>query len=130
MQHDLQKYFYNIGVSYIKADASTRGKFSLSKPSQASLLELAKEKKIEGVFILSTCNRTEVCGFVEHPNQLIELLCHFSKGSVAEFAEISNVYKNQEAINHLFRIGTGLESQILGDYELGLNRDLTEQNNS
>ena len=118
MQHDLQKYFYNIGVSYIKADASTRGKFSLSKPSQASLLELAKEKKIEGVFILSTCNRTEVCGFVEHPNQLIELLCHFSKGSVAEFAEISNVYKNQEAINHLFRIGTGLESQILGDYEI------------
>ena len=62
--------------------------------------------------------RTEISGFAEHPYQLIQLLCHFSEGNVEEFATISNVYKNQEAINHLFRIGTGLESQILGDYEI------------
>jgi glutamyl-tRNA reductase len=118
MQQDTQKHFYNIGVSYIKADANTRGKFSLSKENQIALLEMAKEKGFEGVFVLSTCNRTEISGFAEHPYQLIQLLCHFSEGAVEEFATISNVYKNQEAINHLFRIGTGLESQILGDYEI------------
>ena len=118
MQQETQKHFYNIGVSYVKADAKTRGKYSLSKEHQNALLVMAKEKNFEGVFVLSTCNRTEISGFAEHPYQLIQLLCHFSEGTVEEFATISNVYKNQEAINHLFRIGTGLESQILGDYEI------------
>ncbi|TXD53690.1 glutamyl-tRNA reductase [Polaribacter sp. IC066] len=118
MQDNTQTHFYNIGVNYKKADVKTRGKYSLSKENQAALLELAKEQKFDGVFILSTCNRTEISGFAEHPYQLIQLLCHFSEGSVEEFASISNVYKNQEAVHHLFRIGTGLESQILGDYEI------------
>ena len=118
MLDTVKTHFYNIGVSYKKADANTRGKFSLSKENQAALLEMAKEKHFEAVFVLSTCNRTEICGFAEHPYQLIQLLCHFSEGSVEEFASISNVYKNQEAIHYLFRIGTGLESQILGDYEI------------
>lgn len=113
-----QKHFYNIGVSYKKADASTRGKFSLSKDNQIELLLLAKKKKIGGIFVLSTCNRTEISGFAQRPCQLIELLCEFSEGSVTEFAKVSNIYQDEEAVNHLFRIATGLESQILGDYEI------------
>jgi glutamyl-tRNA reductase len=118
MQENRQEYFYNIGVSYKKADANTRGKFSLSKENQKVLLILAKEKGFQGIFVLSTCNRTEIAGFVERPCQLIELLCEFSEGSIQEFAKVSFVYKGQEAVEHLFRMGTGLESQILGDYEI------------
>ena len=113
-----QKHFYNIGVSYKKADANLRGKFSLSKEQQVALLEKSKENLLEGVFVISTCNRTEISGFAERPCQLIELLCEFSEGTIEEFASISYVLKNQEAIYHLFRIGTGLDSQILGDYEI------------
>lgn len=109
---------YNIGVSYKKADAQTRGKYSLSKENQIKVLEEAKENGFEGVFVLSTCNRTEITGFAEHPYQLIKLLCKYSEGTVEEFARISNVYKGNEAVNQMFRIGTGLESQILGDYEI------------
>ncbi|UTD14691.1 glutamyl-tRNA reductase [Tenacibaculum mesophilum] len=109
---------YNIGVSYKKADALIRGKFSISKENQIQLLEEAKQRGIDGIFVLSTCNRTEICGFAEHPFQLISMLCKYSNGSVEEFANVSNVYKNKEAINHLFRMGTGLDSQILGDYEI------------
>lgn len=118
MQEDRQDHFYNIGVSYKKADANTRGKFSLSKEKQIALLELSKQKGLKGVFVLSTCNRTEISGFAERPCQLIELLCEFSEGTIQEFSKVSFIYKNQEAINHLFRIGTGIESQILGDYEI------------
>ncbi|WP_299671747.1 glutamyl-tRNA reductase [uncultured Polaribacter sp.] len=113
-----QEHFYNIGVSYKKADAETRGKFSVSKENQTALLNAAKEKGIASIFIISTCNRTEIFGFVNRPCLLIELLCDFSEGTVQEFNTISNVYKDQDAISHLFRIGTGLESQILGDYEI------------
>ena len=113
-----QRNLYNIGVSYKKADAQTRGRYSLSKENQIKLLKEAKEIGFEGIFILSTCNRTEITGFAEHPYQLIQLLCKYSDGNVEEFARISNVYKGNEAVNQLFRIGTGLESQILGDYEI------------
>ena len=113
-----QVNLYNIGVSYKKAEADVRGKFSLSKEAQIQLLNEAKEKGIDGIFVLSTCNRTEVTGFAEHPFQLIHLLCKYSSGTVEEFASVSNVYKNQDAISHLFRMGTGLDSQILGDYEI------------
>ena len=118
MQEDSQEHFYNIGVSYKKADANTRGKFSLTKENQSSLLKLSKEKGFKGVFVISTCNRTEISGFAQRPCQLIELLCEFSEGTIQEFAKVSTIYKNQEAIHQLFRIGTGLESQILGDYEI------------
>tara|TARA_R110002124_G_scaffold79875_6_gene211973 strand:+ start:1056 stop:2324 length:1269 start_codon:yes stop_codon:yes gene_type:complete len=113
-----QVNLYNIGVSYKKAEADIRGKFSLTKEAQIKLLNEAKENGIDGIFVLSTCNRTEITGFAEHPFQLINLLCKYSNGTIEKFATISSVYKNQEAISHLFRMGTGLDSQILGDYEI------------
>jgi glutamyl-tRNA reductase len=113
-----QTNLYNISVSYKKAEAHIRGRFSLTKSAQVELLKEAKGNGIEGILVLSTCNRTEITGFAEHPFQLIQLLCKYSNGTVEEFAQFSNVYKNQEAITHLFRMGTGLDSQILGDYEI------------
>ena len=119
MRLDIQKSnLYNIGVSYKKADVQTRGNYSLSKESQTNLLKEAKELGFEGVFVLSTCNRTEITGYSDFPDPLIKLLCKYSKGSFEEFQRISTIHKNQDAVNHLFRIGTGLESQILGDYEI------------
>ena len=109
---------YTIGVSYEKADVNIRGQFSIAKENQVALLNQAKRQGFSAVMVLSTCNRTEITGFAEHPYQLISLLCEFSEGTVEDFAKFSNVYKNQEAIQHLFRIGTGLDSQILGDYEI------------
>ena len=112
------KHFYNIGVSYKKADVATRSKFSLSAEMQHSFLSDLKRQGFEGVCVISTCNRTEVFGFADHPYQLINVLCKYSGGAVEEFAKISTIQKNTEAIRHLFRIATGLESQILGDYEI------------
>ncbi|ASV30070.1 glutamyl-tRNA reductase [Maribacter cobaltidurans] len=110
--------FYTIGLNYKKADAEVRGKFSLDEASMIALLEKAKEQGIDGLLATSTCNRTELHGFAQHPFQLIKLLCDFSHGSVEEFQEVAYVYKNKEAIAHLFRVGTGLDSQILGDFEI------------
>lgn len=111
-------YFYSVGLSYKKADAEIRGKFSLDTPAKKRLLEQAKSEGIESLIVTSTCNRTEIYGFAEHPFQLIKLICENSNGSVEAFQKVGFVYKNQEAINHLFRVGTGLDSQILGDFEI------------
>lgn len=111
-------YFYSVGLSYKKADAEVRGQFSLDAVAKTRLLEQAKTEGIESLLVTSTCNRTEIYGFAEHPFQLIKLICDNSNGSVDAFQKVGFVYKNQEAINHLFRVGTGLDSQILGDFEI------------
>ncbi|MDQ8011155.1 MAG: glutamyl-tRNA reductase [Flavobacterium nitrogenifigens] len=111
-------YFYSVGLSYKKADAEVRGQFSLDAVAKTRLLEQAKNEGIESLLVTSTCNRTEIYGFAEHPFQLIKLICDNSNGSVDAFQKVGFVYKNQEAINHLFRVGTGLDSQILGDFEI------------
>ena len=110
--------FYIVGLSYKKADVKTRSSFSVSKANQVLLLKEAKVQGIDGIIILSTCNRTEIMGFAKHPFQLISLLCKYSHGSVEDFANVSSVFKNKEAIRHLFDVATGLDSQILGDYEI------------
>jgi len=111
-------YFYALGLSYKKADATIRGHFSLDETSKHTLLQQAKDAGIESLIVTSTCNRTEIYGFAEHPYQLIKLLCDNTKGTVEEFQEVAYIYKNNEAISHMFRVGSGLDSQILGDFEI------------
>ncbi|WP_425235281.1 glutamyl-tRNA reductase [Ulvibacterium sp.] len=110
--------FYTIGLNYKKADAEVRGKFSLEETAMDKLLVDAKAIGIDGLLVTSTCNRTELHGFAQHPFQLIKLLCDNTQGTVEEFQEVAYVYKNNDAIGHLFRVGTGLDSQILGDFEI------------
>ena len=110
--------FYAVGLSYKKADAETRGKFSLDAKAKTSILLQAKLEGIDSMIVTSTCNRTEIYGFAQHPFQLIKLMCENSIGTVEDFQNVAYVYKNQEAISHMFRVGTGLDSQILGDFEI------------
>ncbi len=116
--HGKQLTFYVVGLSYKKADAEMRGKFNLDDTGKNNLLSQAKEEGIESLFSISTCNRTEIYGFAQHPFQLIKLLCDNSLGTVEDFQNYAYVYKNKEAIEHLFKVGTGLDSQILGDFEI------------
>jgi glutamyl-tRNA reductase len=118
MQQQKRTYFYAIGLSYKKADAEVRGHFSLSETAKQSLLAQAKENGVESILVVSTCNRTELYGFAEHPYQLIHLLCENTKGTVEAFQDVAYIHKNKDAISHMFRVGSGLDSQILGDFEI------------
>ena len=110
--------FYAIGLSYKKADAEIRGHFSLDDAGKQQVLQQAKANGVESLLVTSTCNRTEIFGFAKHPFQLIQLLCDNTKGTVEQFRQVAYVYKNKEATAHMFRVGSGLDSQILGDFEI------------
>lgn len=111
-------HFYVVGLNYKKADAETRGKFSLSDEAKSTLLDQARLEGIPSLMAISTCNRTELYGFAEHPFQLISLLCKYSNGTVEDFQRVAYVHKGNEAVGHLFKVGTGMDSQILGDFEI------------
>jgi glutamyl-tRNA reductase len=110
--------YYVVGLSYKNADLLTRGKFSLSKPQISLLLQQAKSDGLNELMVISTCNRTELYGIVEDPQKLIDYLCKFSRGTLDQFREKGYVLSEQKAINHVFQVGCGLDSQIIGDFEI------------
>ena len=110
--------FYVIGISYKEADLYTRGKYSLSREQRLTILEKAKNLKIKEIFISSTCNRTEIYTIVNDPSILINLLFENSNGDLKTFENLGYVLNNSEAVNHIFKVGTGLDSQILGDFDI------------
>ncbi|NII24063.1 glutamyl-tRNA reductase [Pseudoflavitalea sp. X16] len=114
---DISKFFI-AGINYKKTDAAIRGQFAISDEQYASLLALAPSYGLHELFILSTCNRTEIYGFAEHAGQLISLLCTQTEGGQDTFTQLAYIKKGTEAIEHLFAVGAGLDSQILGDYEI------------
>ena len=113
-----KKHFYALGVSYKNADLRTRGDFSLGLEQRDALILDAKKEGIKEILVNSTCNRTELYAHVTDPSQLINLLCKHSHGTSAVFDEIGYSLNNSAAIHHIFKVGTGLDSQILGDFEI------------
>ena len=112
------KKLYSIVISYEKADVKTRSLFNVCKEKTATLLEEAKNREITGTLLINTCNRTELIGFVNHPYQLISLLCDHTEGSIETLLKVSTILEEKQVVKHLFRVAAGLESQILGDYEI------------
>jgi glutamyl-tRNA reductase len=114
---DISK-FWIVGINYKKADAATRGQFAIQNEQYASLLEKALANGLDEMFVLSTCNRTEVYALAESGLQLVNLLCEETKGAKETFLESCYIKNGNDAIEHLFNVSAGLDSQILGDYEI------------
>ena len=110
--------FYVAGINYKKSDASVRGQFAIGSEQYAAVLAAAAVEGLNEVFILSTCNRTEIYGFASCSQQLVELLCSQTVGNAETFKKSAYIKNGIEAVEHVFNVGAGLDSQILGDYEI------------
>lgn len=110
--------FYIVGINYKKTDAAIRGQFAISNEQYEKLLSLAPAHHLTELFILSTCNRTEIYGFADNARQLADLLCSATTGNRGDFLDMAYIKRGAEAIEHLFLVAAGIDSQILGDYEI------------
>ncbi|HSN10413.1 MAG TPA: glutamyl-tRNA reductase [Hanamia sp.] len=110
--------FFVAGISYKNTDAATRGQFSISCKQYESILKLAPSLGVEEMFVLSTCNRTEIYGFAKDASSLIELLYSQASGDYELLLQMAYIKNGTDAISHLYDVGCGLDSQILGDYEI------------
>ncbi len=110
--------FFVIGINYKKTDATIRGQFAVNADQYNSILQKADAMGINELFVLSTCNRTEVYALAFDADVLIKLLCSETTGSANTFKNLCYIKQGQEAIEHIFSVGAGLDSQILGDYEI------------
>ncbi|UAY51620.1 glutamyl-tRNA reductase [Ferruginibacter albus] len=111
-------HFFIAGINYKKTDVSIRGQFAINTDQYNALLSKATDKGLTELFVLSTCNRTEIYGVANEANDLIEILCNETTGNTDTFNELAYVKKGSDAVEHLFSVAAGLDSQILGDYEI------------
>lgn len=110
--------FFVAGINYKKTDTGIRGSFAIGPEQYDDMLKLAARYEVRDLFVLSTCNRSEIYGIAENPQQLINLFCTQTQGSAELFNELAYIKHGMAALNHLFDVGAGLDSQILGDYEI------------
>lgn len=110
--------FFVAGINYKKADASVRGLYAINNEQYDNILVKAKAAGLPELFILSTCNRTEIYGFAWSAQQLTDLLCSETVGDAASFKASAYIKSGMQAVEHVFHVGAGLDSQILGDYEI------------
>lgn len=106
------------GINYHKADAATRGMFAITPECFLHIAQSAKTAGIKSLFIVSTCNRTEIYGISESAMQLVDILVSQTKGNKQALLEFGYFKNGEYALDHLFNVASGLDSQILGDYEI------------
>ena len=113
-----------VGLNHKTAPVEVREKLAFSK----ELLEQALEgiKSCEGVyegFILSTCNRVEICAVVSDVQvghkSVQQFLEGVHQGEIQDSLEpYFYYYESQEAIRHVFRVACSLDSMVIGEPQI------------
>lgn len=111
-------HFAVLSISYEKANAEVRSKFSFFDEHIKDFVLSINQKQLGDAFIVSTCNRTEVYTTSYNYLLIAEEFCKTTGATLEEFMQFANIYTQYEALEHLFRVAGGLESQILGDFEI------------
>ena len=111
-------HFYLAGISYAKTATSIRSLFAIGDASYETLAAHKADQDIDECFVLATCNRTEICGFAPDAETLVTLLCRQTQGTAATFMAHAYVLTGEDAVRHLYEVACGLNSQILGDFEV------------
>jgi len=110
--------FVSVGISHWKSPLSVREQFSMGREQSALLIKEALELDVKSIFTISTCNRTQLFADGGNTHQLKDLFVKFSDGKLADLNEYGFVLQGEEAIQQLFEVSTGLDSQILGDLQI------------
>jgi len=111
-----------IGVNHKTAPVELREKLSFSlEETIAALEELKQDKDIKESLIFSTCNRTEILYIPETGDQvdkLVAFISEYKKIDPAEFKAALYVYKDDDAVLHLFKVASSLDSMVIGEPQI------------
>jgi glutamyl-tRNA reductase len=106
------------GVNYRKTALEIRNKFALTTENIRNIYSEKHTHIPNDYFILSTCNRTEIYSITKQPEDLLHIFSQHTHATLEETNAYTFIKTGDEAIHHLYRVAAGLDSQILGDYEI------------
>ncbi len=110
------------GISHNGMCADEMAPYCLNAEQVLQAARIARQKNPQSEFvILSTCNRVEFYAAAESAQETDELaLCALSLGERDMSAFLQNRYLKSglEAAEHLFKVASGLDSQMTGETEI------------
>ncbi|OVE75278.1 glutamyl-tRNA reductase [bacterium F11] len=111
-----------VGLSHKTAPLQMREHLTVPKEKlEQALVTLQSQVGVKEAVVLSTCNRLEVYAHPEKdPKQTFVSLSSFFKDLYKAPKLTSSLYKyqSQDAILHLFRVASGLDSLVIGESEI------------
>jgi len=107
-----------VGLSHRTASLETRERFVFEGAALREALEWIRERGVDEAVILSTCNRTEIYACTLHDDLLIRFLHEWEGLPNGVLQPYLYTKRGEEAIEHLFRVAAGLDSQVLGECEI------------
>jgi glutamyl-tRNA reductase len=109
------------GISHHTATLETREKIAIARTDYAlRVKEINDLEGVEEVVVVSTCNRTEIYSIGQKQSREQIRLWLQTKGGLsdAEMDEHCYVREREQAVRHLFRVASGLESLVLGESQI------------
>jgi len=112
-----------LGLSHHTApvDVRERHAFPASRMAEA-LVALRDYEAINEAVMLQTCGRLEIYAEVDDYEagvaQLKSFLANFRHGAVADLESYLYTLLGRQAIEHVFRVSTGLDSMLIGEAEI------------
>ena len=109
------------GLDHKRASLETREKFALTNEKTEQILKALKEGGVVGGSVLiSTCNRTEFYASVPETEKFeaAKTLCNALDREYSEYKHIFTEKTGAQAIDHLSRVASGIDSQIMGDDQI------------
>ncbi len=110
-----------IGIDHTLAEVAVREIFSFTKKQAAELMEKWKKREeINGLVLLSTCNRLEIYFSAEETEEAdyCGLLCEEKGVEPEKFRHFFCHRTGREAVRHLLSMTAGLESLIVGEDQI------------
>ncbi|MEN5015753.1 glutamyl-tRNA reductase [Erwinia sp. Eh17-17] len=112
-----------LGINHKTAPVALRERVTFSPDTlEQALNSLLAQPLVQGGVVLSTCNRTELYLSVEQQEnlqeQLVAWLCDYHKLSVDEVRKSLYWHHDNDAVSHLMRVASGLDSLVLGEPQI------------
>jgi len=112
-----------LGLNHRTAPVTVRERFALPEGELPPMLAvLKKDTAADGAVILSTCNRVEIyAATAGEPQGLLNELRTFllkDREMESDADEVLYEYAGEAAVQHLFKVASGLDSMVLGETEI------------
>lgn len=114
-----------VGINHKTAPVEVREKVSFSPHEAVRANQLLKERtRLEEGLILSTCNRVEIYAVantqknIDYVNEIKHFLSEFHNIDPTDFENRLYIHSDEEAVKHLFRVASGLDSMVIGETEI------------
>lgn len=115
-------YVLLTGINHKTAPVEIREKFAFAANELQQAYDQLKSGDVEGLVILNTCNRTELYATARDieagQRHLKSFLLKYSGLTAEELEQYIYQPNCYSAIDHLFRVSSGLDSMILGETQV------------